>query len=157
MYFTVTTLDTDLWKRLEPGTPPPGRRLETMAILAEAGITTGVLMAPVLPGITDCAEAVNAVAGAAVQHGATSFTALPLRLAPLVREHFLNFIASDFPNLFSTYARMFRIEHPPDGWKSKVADLSAQASVRHGIGRREERQSVTPAPAMALTSQLALF
>src|SRR5690606_5476439 len=127
VYMTITTLDRDLWRELEPGTPPPARRLETMQLLSEAGITTGVLMAPVIPGLTDNEEAVKSVAAMAADHGASSFTALPLRLAPLVKEHFLNFIVGQHPDLYPWYSRNFRTDHAPDAWKQKVETLSAEA------------------------------
>lgn len=156
VYFTVTTLDRELWKHLEPGTPPPSRRLETMALFSEAGIATGVLMAPVLPELTDTAQAVESVAAAAALHGARSFTALPLRLAPLVRAHFLNFITAYRPDLYSRYAQMFSREHPPDRWKEKVAALSTQAGMRHGLDHREGPAPNPPSPTL-LSSQLTLF
>ncbi len=157
VYFTVTTLDKELWRRLEPGTPPPARRLEALSLLADAGIRTGVLMAPVLPGLTDTEMAIESVAAAAAQHGASSFTALPLRLAPLVREHFLNFVATDYPQLFPLYQRMFRTEHPPDAWKTKVTELSESVSLRYGLTKREGPASLSPRPVMPMSSQLALF
>src|SRR5829696_7528426 len=53
VYFTITTLDPDLWRLLEPGTPPPLKRLQVMQRLADAGVPCGVFLAPILPGITD--------------------------------------------------------------------------------------------------------
>lgn len=157
VYFTVTTLDKNLWRRLEPGTPPPARRLETLSLLADAGIPTGVLMAPVLPGLTDSETAIGTVAEAAAKHGATSFTALPLRLAPLVRQHFLNFVATDYPHLYSRYQTMFHSEHPPEAWKSMVSERSEQVSQQFGLSKRERLASPASISAMPLNSQLALF
>src|SRR5437773_4296041 len=82
IYFSITTVDLDLWPQLEPGTANPFHRLRAMRTLREAGITAGVMMAPVLPGITDSATHIDAVAKAARDHEAASFTAVPLRLAP---------------------------------------------------------------------------
>src|SRR5215213_6829939 len=60
VYFTITTLDDALWRVIEPGTPPPRKRLKVMRQLSDAGIPTGVFLAPILPGITDSAESIDA-------------------------------------------------------------------------------------------------
>ena len=57
VYFTVTTMDPALWRVVEPGTPPPWKRLHVMRLLLQAGVPAGVLMAPILPGLTDSVAA----------------------------------------------------------------------------------------------------
>ncbi len=85
---SVTTLDTDLRKILEPRTSPPAARLATIAALVKAGIPTGVLVAPVIPGLTD--HEIPAIIAAAAEAGATfaahSLLRLPLAVAPLFEE-----------------------------------------------------------------------
>ncbi len=157
VYFTITTLDTTLWRSIEPGTPPPSTRLETMRRLSEAGITTGVLMAPVMPGLTDSRESIEAVAVAAVAHGATSFTALPLRLAPLVKDHYLSYIAAAHPALYTHYDRNFRTGHAPEHWKSEIETLSREICQTLGISQREGAEPARQHIARPTTSQLALF
>ncbi len=93
VYFTITTLDDDLWRVIEPGTPPPIKRLRVMRQLSAAGVSWGSL-APILPGITDSIESINAVASAAKAHGAASFGSAVLRLAPLVKEHYFGVVAA---------------------------------------------------------------
>jgi DNA repair photolyase len=83
VYFTVTTLDPDVWRAVEPGTPPPAKRLCVMRRLVDAGVPCGVFLAPILPGITDSADSIDAVAAAAKAHGAISFGTSVLRLAPV--------------------------------------------------------------------------
>src|SRR5215207_643896 len=107
VYFTITTLDPDLWRVIEPGTPPPDKRLEVLRRLAHAGVPCGVFLAPILPGITDTAESIDAVAAAAKAHGAGSFGSAVLRLAPEVKEHYFGFIASSFPDLLPRYERAY--------------------------------------------------
>ncbi len=92
VFFTVTTLDPAIWRKVEPGTPPPLQRLRVMQRLVEAGAPCGVFLAPILPGITDSAESIEAVAKAAKEHGAASFGTSMLRLAPFVKEHYFGFI-----------------------------------------------------------------
>src|SRR5215217_1534638 len=70
VYFTITTLDEAVWRLIEPGAPPPLKRLEVLRRLSEAGVPTGVFLAPILPGITDATDAIEAVAAAAKARGA---------------------------------------------------------------------------------------
>jgi DNA repair photolyase len=108
VYFTVTTLDPAAWRLVEPGAPPPEKRLAVMERLAAAGIPCGVFLAPVLPGITDGADSIDAVAAAARAHGASSFGTSVLRLAPPVREHYLGFVAERYPALLPRYELAYR-------------------------------------------------
>jgi DNA repair photolyase len=85
VFFSITTVDLDLWRSVEPGTANPFHRLRAMRTLREAGVPAGVLMAPVLPGLTDSAESIQAVAAAAREHNAAYFSANALRLAPHVK------------------------------------------------------------------------
>ena len=65
VYFSITTVDLDLWRSVEPGTANPFHRLRAMQTLRRAGVTVGVMMAPILPGLTDSASSIEAVAAAA--------------------------------------------------------------------------------------------
>ena len=75
--------------------------------MADAGIACGVFLAPILPGITDAAESIDAVAAAAKAHGAVSFGSAVLRLAPQVKEHYLAFVSETFPDLLPRYERAY--------------------------------------------------
>src|SRR5918995_3030741 len=107
VYFTITTLDPEHWRLIEPGTPPPLKRLAVLRRLADAGIPCGVFLAPILPGITDSVASIAAVAAAAKDHGAVSFGSAVLRLAPDVKEHYFSFVAETFPDLLPRYERAY--------------------------------------------------
>ena len=107
VYFTITTLETELWRVIEPGTPPPLKRLQVMNRLSEAGVPCGVFLAPILPGITDSVESIEAVAATAKALGAASFGSAVLRLAPQVKEHYLAFVSETFPDLLPRYERAY--------------------------------------------------
>jgi DNA repair photolyase len=87
--FSIPTLDVDIWRRTEPGTPPPRQRLRALSQLVEAGIEVGVGMAPVLPGLSDRPELLAEVVRAARAAGATGVWANLLYLKPGKKEHFL--------------------------------------------------------------------
>jgi DNA repair photolyase len=105
--FSVPTLDERIWRSTEPGTAPPRRRLETVRLLAEAGIDTGVAIAPVLPGLSDDPELLADVVREARAAGASGVWASMLNLRPGTREHFLEALARDWPELVPRYEELY--------------------------------------------------
>jgi DNA repair photolyase len=133
VYFTITTLDPDLGRLLEPGTPPPNKRLQVMQRLTEAGIPCGVFLAPILPGITDTLESIDAVAAAAKAQGAASFGSAVLRLAPQVKEHYLAFVSETFPDLLPRYERAYAETNISSDYQTAIERRLAQIRERHGF------------------------
>jgi DNA repair photolyase len=113
VFFSITTVDLDLWRTVEPGTASPFHRLRAMRTLREAGIRAGVLMAPVLPGLTDSSASIEAVAAAAREHQAAYFAANALRLAPHVKEFYMGFIGDRYPELLARYERAYPGTYAP--------------------------------------------
>jgi DNA repair photolyase len=105
--FSVPTLDDRIWRATEPGTAPPRRRLETVRILTEAGIDTGVALAPILPGLSDDPARLAEVVREARAAGASGIWANALYLRPGTREHFLQALARDWPELLPEYERLY--------------------------------------------------
>jgi DNA repair photolyase len=106
--FSVPTLDPRIWKATEPGTAPPRQRLRALTRLVDAGINAGVGMAPILPGLSDRPELMADVVRAARDAGATSIWTGLLNLRPGTREHFLENLARDWPELLPRYERLYR-------------------------------------------------
>jgi DNA repair photolyase len=106
--FSVPTLDRAIWKSTEPGTAPPRQRLRALTRLVDAGIDAGVGMAPILPGLSDRPELLADVVRAARDAGATSIWTGLLNLRPGTREHFLENLARDWPQLLPRYERLYR-------------------------------------------------
>jgi DNA repair photolyase len=105
--FSVGTLDERVWRATEPGTPHPRRRIEAMRALAEAGVSTGALIAPVLPGLSDSPEQLGEVAQAIRDAGGNVIGTIPLHLRRGVREHFLGWLAGFDPGLHAEYRRRY--------------------------------------------------
>ena len=106
--FSIASLDDAVWKRMEPGTPHPRRRVEAVRRLTDAGIPTSVLMAPIIPGLSDRAEQLEEVAAACLEAGATSVTPIPLHLRPGVKEHFLGVLEQQDPEHASRLRQRYR-------------------------------------------------
>jgi len=105
--FSVPTLDEVIWRTTEPGTAPPRQRLRALRTLVDAGIDAGVGMAPILPGLSDRPELLRDVVKAARDAGATGIWTNVLYLRPGAREHFLENLARDWPELLPRYQRLY--------------------------------------------------
>ncbi len=106
--FSITTVDPAIAREIEPDVPPPQRRLEAMRALAEAGIPTGVLLAPVLPGITDGEEQLAAVVAAAKEYGASALFTNTLHLGEVTKQAFFEYLEHKRPELVPEYERLYR-------------------------------------------------
>ncbi len=109
--FSVPTIDEAVWKATEPSTAPPMARLRALRRLVDAGIDAGVAMAPILPGISDRPEQLEAVVRAAREAGATRLWAGMVHLSPGTLEHFLTVLDRHWPEERARYEQMF-ICHP---------------------------------------------
>jgi len=105
--FSIPTLDTDIWRKTEPGTAPPHQRLRALTQLVDAGVKVGVGMAPILPGLSDSPELLADVVRAARAAGATGVWANVLYLKPGTKEHFLAALERDWPELLPEYEKLY--------------------------------------------------
>ena len=111
-----------MWKATEPGTPHPRRRVEAVRRLNDAGIPTGVLMAPIIPGWSDSPEQLEEVATACVEAGAVFVTPIVLHLRRGVKEHFLSFMSEHHPDRHAALARRYaRSAYLPPGEQDVIA------------------------------------
>ncbi|HEX3927298.1 MAG TPA: radical SAM protein [Gemmatimonadales bacterium] len=104
---SLASVDAALLRRLEPRTPAPHARLRAMRKLVDAGVHVGLLIAPVLPGLTDGRQALRALLVRARDAGAAWAGAGPLRMGPATRNTFLPWLAREYPVLATRYARHY--------------------------------------------------
>ena len=125
---SIGTLDRDVWRLTEPGTPPPEQRMEAVRRLNESGIECGVLVAPVLPGLSDAEDQLRAVTAAAVGAGAVSVAPIALHLRRGVRSHVLDWLAAERPDLVRLYERRFAAgAYQGPGEQQRIADIVRSA------------------------------
>ena len=105
--FSVPTVDDDVWRTTEPGTAPPRQRLRALKALVGQGVRASVGMAPLLPGLSDHPSSLERVIVAAREAGACGIWANLLYLRPGTREHFLDCLARDWPELLPDYERLY--------------------------------------------------
>jgi DNA repair photolyase len=138
VHFTITTLDPATWRAVEPGTPPPWKRLEIMRRLVDAGVPSGIFLAPILPGITDSVESIESVVRAAKEHGADHVWASTLRLVPLVKEHYFEFVADNYPDLAQRYTRAYTTSNAPESYRSAITARIDRIREKYGFTHRPE-------------------
>ena len=134
--FSVPTTDEAAWRKLEPGTAPPLQRLRALRTLAAAGVETGVLLAPVVPGISSARAKLEATVRAIADHGARFVGAGLLHLEGGTRTHFLDFLAGEHPELLAGYRRLYAGKHPAAAYAARVQALLDDLRARHGLERR---------------------
>ncbi len=131
---SVGTVDESVRRVVEPGTPPGRRRLEILARFAEAGIRTGVLVAPVLPGLTDDDEHLDEVLAACVEAGVAHASAIVLHVRPGIREHFMPWVQRTYPWLYPRYVELYgRRAYAPKRYQEEVSERFARLRLRHGL------------------------
>jgi DNA repair photolyase len=157
---TVTTVNTDLARILEPRAPRPDLRLQAVQQLNAAGVRAGVICAPVLPGITDSPKDLDALVGAASQAGARYIYANPLFLKPCSAAVFLPFLREHFPKLVISYEQRFRDRaFLPPSYRKRISQLMAGLRKKYGIGDEYRRYSkkAHPLPQALEQEQMTLF
>jgi DNA repair photolyase len=107
VYLSIPSVDEAAWAKLEPGTAAPTQRLRAVRQLTDAGIAAGVLMMPLVPGITTSRSSVERTLQAFADAGARFVGTCVARLDPGVREHFLGFLAREYPALVEGYGRLY--------------------------------------------------
>jgi DNA repair photolyase len=149
---SVPTLDEKAWRATEPHTPNPRARLEAIAELTRAGIETGVLIAPLMPGINDAPEQVGRIVELATEAGASFVSGIALHLRGEVRELFFAWLRDHRPDLVDRYEDLYhRGAYAPVAERRRLAGLvdgPDRAPPARMRGASMERRSVSP-PARA--------
>jgi DNA repair photolyase len=128
---SIGTLDEEVWRRSEPGTPHPKARMAAVKRLVQAGIPCGILMAPILPGISDAPEQLRAVVRAAADAGASHLTPITLHLRRGVKEEFMPWLEREYPELVRDYRRMYRGANAPKEVTAAIGEQVRAAKRRH--------------------------
>ncbi len=157
---TITTLNVELARIIEPRAPRPDLRLEAMRKLNESGVNAGVICAPVLPGITDSPRDLEALVSAVASAGGKYIFANPLFLKPCSAAVFLPFLEKEFPHLARNYEERFKTRaFLPDAYRKRLSQLMSKLREKYGIRNAYDRYAkrAHPAPANDTSGQLNLF
>jgi DNA repair photolyase len=156
--FSVGFLDEAVWRSVEPGTPSPRRRLDAVRRFADAGFAVHVLLAPILPGITDTDESIDRTMAAIAAAGAAGVSSIALHLRPGAREWYADWLGRTHPELVEHYRALFGPgSYAPKVFQRELSARVAQAARRHGVGRAamSTHRAIEPSPPTARTTPAA--
>jgi DNA repair photolyase len=140
--FSIPTLDEKAWRETEPHTPSPRKRIEAVAELNHAGIPSGVLIAPLMPGINDAPEQVEEIVSLCREAGASFISGIGLHLRPGVKEVFMDWLRTARPDLVDRYEQLY------SGRSYLIKEERARVSALLPKGRgRPRRGRGVPPPA----------
>jgi len=155
---SIGFVDETLWRAVEPGTPSPRRRLDVLRQLTDAGFGVGVLVAPILPGLSDDDESIDATVAALAEAGARGATPIPLHLRPGARDWYLAWLGQSRPDLVPRYRELFRGgSYSARAYQEDVCARVRAAAERHGIVERAARTAAPPPPPEPEAVQLTLL
>jgi DNA repair photolyase len=139
---SVGSVDKELWRSIEPGTPAPDRRLGVCAALAERGLRCGVLMGPVVPFLSDSPTQLEATVSQIAAAGAAHVTPIVLHLRPGAREWFYRWLGEWHPELEARYRRLYRSgAYAPRDYQQRIAQQVSEFAAKHGVGRASPGQA----------------
>src|SRR5829696_2599092 len=134
---SIAMIDERLSASVEPGTPSPRARIELVRKITDAGLRCGVMVAPVLPGLSDSAEQLDTLLGELAAAGAAGVTVLALHLRPGAREWYLGWLAREHPDLVPRYADLYaRGANADRAYRAWLARRVRPLIRRHGLDRK---------------------
>ena len=140
VYMSVPTVDEDGWRRLEPGTAHPLQRLRAVRELVDAGVDAGVLMAPIVPGLTSHPSKLDRTVKAIADSGARHVGAMVMHLEAGTRDHFMTFLAREYPELVDRYGHLYAGKHAPKAYEERVRDVVGMLKARYRISRDRKQE-----------------
>ena len=155
---TITTLNVELARILEPRAPRPDLRMETVHKLSQAGIAVGVSCSPVIPGITDAPKNLEALVRAAAAAGGKHVFANPLFLKPCSAAVFMPFLEKEFPQLAAEYRQRYKDRaFLPNSYGKRISQLMTRLRQKYGMVRGGERYGPKSPVLQREGEQMALF
>jgi DNA repair photolyase len=142
---SIGSVDRELRGKVEPGAPPPARRLDVVRQLNEAGIPCGVLMAPILPFLSDSDEQLAATVEAIAAAGAAYVSPIVLHLRPGAREWWQAWLRREHPDLLPRYAELYGDRsYAPKAYQRDVSERVSALAVRHRVGGHRALRGRSP-------------
>lgn len=141
---SIPTVDAEIWRRTELGTPPPWQRLKVLERLVAAGLHAGVLLAPLLPGLSAMPEQITCTVRAAAERGARFLRAQVLHLGPGVRDVFFGLLERDYPHLLAGYQQLYPGKYALPAYQRRVEQRVAAAKAAVGYVAATPRQPEAP-------------
>jgi DNA repair photolyase len=143
---SVNTLNRKIWRDLEPASPAPGKRLETVRELVRYGVNAGILLAPIVPFLTDSELELETVVRAAREYQARFVSPSVLRLAPDVKTWFLRTIGERYPELLPKYRQLYRTAFPSRTYADALMRRVRRLMRTYGVSSHSGREAPVDGP-----------
>jgi DNA repair photolyase len=137
VYISVPCVDEQVWQTLEPGTAPPLQRLRAVRQLCDAGIRTGVLMNPIVPGLSSRPSLIERTIKAIADHGAAFVGCNVMFLEGGTRDHFLRWLSAEYPHLVDGYQQLYARKYASSAYRQEVQAVFQAMRDKYGVGARE--------------------
>jgi DNA repair photolyase len=157
VYISVPCIDDDVWPALEPGTAPPAQRLRAVRQLTDAGIRTGVLMNPIVPGISSKPSRIERTIKAIADHGAMFVGCNVMFLEGGTRDHFLRWLSAGYPHLVDGYRDLYARKYAPTAYRKEVFAVVDALRQKYGIGIREKKNEYEREPEPVRSPEQAML
>jgi DNA repair photolyase len=155
VYISVPCVDEDVWRALEPGTAHPMQRLRAVRELTDAGIRAGVLMNPIVPGLSSKPALMERTMKAIADHGARFVGCNVMFLEGGTRDHFMRWLAAEYPQLMDGYAQLYASKYAPSSYRKDVHAVFDTLRNKYGLNRRDADDEETEAePVKAAEQQM---
>ncbi len=128
--FSVGTLDHEVWRKLEPQAPKPEKRIEAMGELVKAGVPAGIMLAPIVPRLSDSIEGIEAVIKMAAEHGAHFINPIVLHLRPGAKEWFMSELKREYPGLVQTFSAMYKGSYAPRKYQQVIQTQAHELKIK---------------------------
>jgi DNA repair photolyase len=139
--------DPELHRQVEPGTPSPRARLDLIRAVRDAGLDCHVMVAPVLPALTDSVEHLDGLLGRIATAGASSVTVFGLHLRGSTRGWFMAWLARSHPELVALYRELYgRGAYLPASYRDLLRERAVPLIARHGLNRDQRAFRAAPVP-----------
>jgi DNA repair photolyase len=155
VYISVPCVDDDVWRALEPGTAHPLQRLRAVRELVGAGIRTGVLMNPIVPGLSSKPALMDRTMKAIADHGARFVGCNVMFLEGGTRDHFMRWLSDEYPTLVDGYMQLYARKYAPASYRKELHTVFNLLRKKHGINGRHEDGS-PPQDAVRVAEQQML-
>ena len=144
VYISVPTVDEEAWAQLEPGTAHPLQRLRAVRELNDAGVRAGVLMNPIVPGITSKPSILERTVQAIADSGAAFVGCNVMFLEGGTRDHFMRWLGDAYPQLVEGYAQLYARKYAPAAYRKEVSQVIGMLRAKYGLNRRDTEHREQP-------------
>ena len=138
VYISVPCVDEDVWRQLEPGTAHPMQRLRAVRELVDAGVRAGVLMNPIVPGLSSKPALLERTMKAIADHGARFVGCNVMFLEGGTRDHFMRWLSAEYPQLVDGYTRLYARKYAPSAYRREVHSVVNDLRTKYGLNNRDK-------------------